>query len=624
MKTKLTKILCTALSLFVVGGSAAGVAVYASQNAKEVSAPTTSGDTADAGETEQKPVKNETVYVLAGNDGSVKKIIVSDWIKNVLGDGKLNDASDLDGIENVKGDEGYTMGGGNTKVWDANGNDIYYQGNIDKELPVSVKISYTLDGKTVSADEIAGKSGKVTIRFDYTNNQYKTVTIDGKETKIYVPFAMLTGMLLDNSVFTDIVVTNGKLINDGDHTAVVGVALPGLSDNLGLTDEQFPIPSYVEISANAKDFRLSTTVSVATNELFNKIDTSVLDDAAATVEEKLTELSGAMSQLMSGSSQLYDGVCALLDQSGALIDGIGQIADGMKELHENSDTLRGGAKQVFDSLLATAQAELAKAGLTVTLTTENYAAVLDGVIASITNAGTEEHPTAHDTIAAAVTAAVREQVTAQVTEAYQAQVLAGVLQTQGLTVEQYEAALAAGLITAEQQDQIDAAVYLQMKKAETAAAIKTLTDAQMATEQIQALIAQNVTAQVTAKTAEITALKTQLNDYNTFYTGVNDYTTGVDTAYAGMVQLVSQLPKLTNGIEQLKDGAGQLKDGLNQFDTEVVQKLAALANGDVKGLLIRLRATVDVSKTYNSFAGIGEGMDGQVKFIYRTDSVKAN
>ena len=132
-----------------------------------------------------------------------------------------------------------------------------------------------------------------------------------------------------------------------------------------------------------------------------------------------------------------------------------------------------------------------------------------------------------------------------------------------------------------------------------------------------------MTAQVSEKTAEITALKKQLNDYNTFYTGVNDYTAGVDQAYAGMLQLVSQLPKLTDGIGQLKDGAGQLKDGLGQFNDEVVQKLMDLANGDVKGLLTRLRATVDVSKTYNSFAGIGDGMDGQVKFIYRTDSIKA-
>lgn len=622
MKTKLTKIICTALSLLLVGGASAGIAVMATQNdgAPESKETSASGSTANVGE---KPQKNETVYVLAGADGSVKKIIVSDWIKNVLGDGKLNDASDLSGIENVKGDEGYTMGGGNTKVWDAEGNDIYYRGNIDRELPVSVKISYTLDGKPVSADEIAGKSGNVTVRFDYTNNQYKTVTIDGKEETICVPFAMLTGMLLDNDVFTDITVTGGRLVNDGDRTAVVGVAFPGLRENLGLTEEQLPLPSCVEIRAKAKDFRLATTVSVATNEPFSKIDTGVFEDAAATVEEKLTALSGAMTQLLNGSSRLYDGVSTLLEQSGALISGIGQLADGLKQLNGNSETLRGGAGQVFDSLLATAQNELAKAGVSVTLTTETYAAVLDGVIASLKTPGTEEHPTAHDSVVTAVTAAVREQVTVKVTEAYRAGVLTKVLSAQGMTAEQYQAALAAGMISAEVQDKIDAAVYLQMKKADTQTAISALVDAQMAGAEVQALIAQNVTEQVAARVNQIEALKQQLTAYNTFYTGVNDYTAGVDAAYAGMQQLVSELPKLTDGIGQLKDGAGQLKDGLGQFNEEVVKKLTDLASGDIRPLLIRLRATIDVSKSYQSFAGIGEGMDGQVKFIYRTDSIQS-
>ena len=622
MKTKLTKIICTALSLLLVGGASAGIAVMATQNdgAPESKETSVSGSTANVGE---KPQKNETVYVLAGADGSVKKIIVSDWIKNVLGDGKLNDASDLSGIENVKGDEGYTMGGGNTKVWDAEGNDIYYRGNIDRELPVSVKISYTLDGKPVSAEEIAGKSGNVTVRFDYTNNQYKTVTIDGKEETICVPFAMLTGMLLDNDVFTDITVTGGRLVNDGDRTAVVGVAFPGLRENLGLTEEQLPLPSHVEIRAKAKDFRLATTVSVATNEPFSKIDTGVFEDAAATVEEKLTALSGAMTQLLNGSSRLYDGVSTLLEQSGALISGIGQLADGLKQLNGNSETLRGGAGQVFDSLLATAQNELAKAGVSVTLTTETYAAVLDGVIASLKTPGTEEHPTAHDSVVTAVTAAVREQVTVKVTEAYRAGVLTKVLSAQGMTAEQYQAALAAGMISAEVQDKIDAAVYLQMKKADTQTAISALVDAQMAGTEVQALIAQNVTEQVAARVEQIEALKQQLTAYNAFYTGVNGYTAGVDAAYAGMQQLVSELPKLTDGIGQLKDGAGQLKDGLGQFNEEVVKKLTDLASGDIRPLLIRLRATIDVSKSYQSFAGIGEGMDGQVKFIYRTDSIQS-
>ena len=620
MKTKLAKIISTALAVLLLGGASAGIAVHAVQNDQTPEDTTNPIGSSSSAESVEKAEKNETVYVLAGKDGSVKKIIVSDWIRNTLGEGKLNDSSDLSGIENVKGDESYTMGGDNTKIWDTDGKDIYYQGTIEKELPVTIGIRYMLDGETVSAEEIAGKSGKVTIRFDYTNRQYRTVTIDGKEEKIYVPFAMLTGMLLDNDVFSDIEVTNGKCINDGDRTAVIGVALPGLAENLGVTDGQVAIPSYVEVTATVKNFRLATTVSVATNELFNKIDTSVFDSAIGTAEEKLAQLSTAMTQLMNGSSQLYDGVCMLLEQSGALIDGIGQLADGLKELNANSATLRGGAKQVFDTLLATAQSELAKSGVNVTLTTENYGTVLDGVIASLATAGTEEHPTAHDTIVKAVTAAVREQVTAQVTEGYREQVLAAVLQAQGMTVEQYNAAVAAGLVDEDTQAQVDAAVYVQMKKSATQTTISATVDTQMATEQIQALVAQNVTAQVNEKTAEIQALKGQLDDYNTFYTGVNDYTAGVDKAYAGISELVAQLPKLTAGITDLRDGAGQLRDGLTEFNTKVVGKLVALANGDAKTVLVRLRATVDVSKSYNNFSGIGD-MDGQVKFIYRTDAV---
>ena len=135
-------------------------------------------------------------FDLTGADGSVKKVIVSDWIKNALGSSTITDSGELKDVENVKGDESYTMNPDGMRVWDAQGNDIYCKGSIDKELPVNLSVSYKLDGKTVSADELAGKSGKVTIRFDYKNNQYQTVTIDGKNEKIYVPFAMLTGILL--------------------------------------------------------------------------------------------------------------------------------------------------------------------------------------------------------------------------------------------------------------------------------------------------------------------------------------------------------------------------------------------------------------------------------------------
>ena len=307
-------ILCAVLCLSSV------ITVFALTNDKTEEQKKDAVTATTTANTDKDSTKDETVYVLAGADGSVQKIIVSDWIKNALGAALVTDSTGLSDIENVKGNESYTISG-NATVWDAQGNDIYYRGNIEKELPVGMTVTYTLDGKKVSADEIAGKTGKVSIRFDYDNRQYEMVKIDGKEEKIYVPFAMLTGMLLDNEHFRNVEVTNGKIINDGDRTAVVGIALPGLQENLGISKDKLNIPDYVEITADASDFSFGMTVTFATNELFNNFNTSKLD-SVDDLTGSIGELSDGMKQLLDGSSALYGGLTTLLDKSKELVSGI--------------------------------------------------------------------------------------------------------------------------------------------------------------------------------------------------------------------------------------------------------------------------------------------------------------
>lgn len=137
--------------------------------------------------------KDETVYVKLAPDGSVKDITVSDWLKNVDQTPSIEDRSDLSDIKNVKGDEGFAGSGDGSIVWSSGGNDIYYQGKTSKKLPVSVKITYYLDGKEISADELAGKSGKVKIRYEYTNHSTQTVLVDGEAATVATPFAVVTG-----------------------------------------------------------------------------------------------------------------------------------------------------------------------------------------------------------------------------------------------------------------------------------------------------------------------------------------------------------------------------------------------------------------------------------------------
>lgn len=328
MKNRATKIISLVLCAAVLS-TAVGTSVFAltgeGKESEDENQTTTINVSAEA-----ETSKDETVYVLAGADGTVQKIIVSDWIKNAMATDSLDDKTELSDIENIKGDESFTLGGDNSCVWDAQGNDIYYQGNIEKELPVQMSVRYTLDGQAIAPEALAGQSGHVTIRFDYQNMQYEEVLLDGKTEKIYVPFTMLTGMLLDTEVFRNVTVSNGKLINDGDRIAVVGIAFPGLQEDLAISKEKLDIPDYVEISADVENFEMSTTMTLATTELFGAIDSDKLD--LNELSDAMAELTDAMDQLMDGSSQLYDGLCTLLEKSGDLVSGINKLAEGATQL----------------------------------------------------------------------------------------------------------------------------------------------------------------------------------------------------------------------------------------------------------------------------------------------------
>lgn len=296
----------------------------------------------------KKLSKNETVYVIADASGAAKKIIVSDWIKGISTNGKVKDVSNLKDVKNVKGDETYTVNENNAYEWAAKGDDIYYQGTGTSELPVKLKLSYKLDGKTVSADEIAGKSGKVTIRIDYENTQKEKVKINGKTEEVNVPFLMLSGMILDNDNFKNVEVSNGKAINDGTRTIVAGFALPGMQDSLDIDKDKMEIPDYVEVTANATNFELSTTMTVAINDIFNNVDLSKVDDKVDELKDSLDELEDAADQLVDGSSQLYDGIGTLLDKSGTLIDGINQLYDGAEQVSSGAKKLDSGAGDLSD------------------------------------------------------------------------------------------------------------------------------------------------------------------------------------------------------------------------------------------------------------------------------------
>ena len=644
-----------------VAGSAAGVGIYA---ANRPAAPQTAEEAPrvmEAGpETEKALRRDETVYVIANTDGSVRRIIVSDWIQNGLAAAQVEERSELSQVEAVKGSATYTLGQDNARVWDAQGQDLYYQGSIEKALPVDMTVTYQMDDQTVTPGQIAGKSGHVTIRFDYENRQYEMVEIDGTEEKIYVPFAMLTGLLLDSDRFSNATVSNGKLFCDGSHTAVVGVAFPGLQEDLAMEKDRLDIPDYVEIEADVKDFSLATAVTVASSGLFDQLDDETLEKL------ELGELTGgigrmtdAMDQLMDGSSQLYDGLCTLLDSSQQLIDGVDRLCQGLNELTAHNSQLNGGAKQVFESLIAAANSQLQTSGLTVPeLTVDNYSQVLESLLQQLDGASAYAESEARKKIEAAVAAqqeqvsaaveqAVEQQVAAQVEQAVEQQVWQQVLSAAGLTEDAYDAGTAAGAIPQKQQEQLQAALKAQMASETIKGLISQTKAAKMESDEIRALIGQkteqtmaelveenlqseevqsqirSAAEQASAGAQSIRSLKEQLDSYQSFYQGLLAYTAGVAQARDGAAQLQSSLPALTDGVTRLRDGSMELSDGLRQFREEGIQKLADALGGDLGQLSSRLKAIREAAQNYRSFSGDGTDMPSQVRFIYRMEAIEA-
>lgn len=659
---RLIKLMSIALCMLLVLSAALASVFALSMNGVTLASNTTEAqDSGEKADSEASLFKDESVYVIADAGGTVEKIIVSDWILNNDHSDTITDVARLDNIENVKGEETFTLDQDNMRVWDAKGKDLYLKGEGHDPLPVDVALTYYLDGSVIDPADLVGKSGDVTIRFDYTNNQYETVEIDGKKEKIYVPFMMLSGILLDGRKFSNVSVTNGKILSDGERTIAAGIAFPGLQQSLGLKLKDIQIPSYFEIKAHVEDFELNSTVTIATNGLLNHVDTKDFDKLSD-LKKDMQKLEDAMTKLMDGSSQLYDGLATLLEKSSELTagidqlyagaqqlsdgagqvddgagqlsdgasklsdgagqlysgtvqlnlgasdlsdgtdeldDGAGQLSSGLSTLTANNDALTQGSDLTFKSILATAQKALTDQGLDVpTLTPSNYAKVLGGLIDNLSEdkvkaqaeAVAREKVTAaveaqRDTVRDMVAAQVRRNVQAQTEAGVRAQVTQAVLASLGYTVEEYNAAVDAGLVDETTQAQVNGAIDAQMASDQVQATIDALVEQNMQSDAVQTAIEQNTDEQINniiernmqseevqkgvseaiakakAGVKSISQLKAQLDSYSQFNSGLKAYTSGVESASDGASQLSSGASRLSSGASQLSSGTLQLSGG---------------------------------------------------------------
>lgn len=369
LKSKyIVRVVAGVLTIALVGTGIGATAVFAEKNSTAVTAEadSTTGSSKDADDIADKLMdsvslkdndadKDESVYLISDANGNVNKTIVVDHLKNKDKKDTLEDASNLSDIENVKGKEKFTQSG-DKLTWQAGGKDIYYQGTATEEPPVTQKVTYYLDGKEISPEDLAGKSGKVKIRFDYTNTTSYTETVNGEKQTVSVPFAAVTGLVLGDG-FENIEVTNGKAEVSDSSSVVLGYALPGLKDSLGIKDKDLDgdvnIPEYMEMTADVENFSMPAAMTFVVNASdyvsTDGIDTSDLDDMINDLKDASTQLQDGSKTLAEGTDTLADGLSTLQSKLGTFASGVGTLQSGLKAYTDGVSTLSGGLNTLGNS-----------------------------------------------------------------------------------------------------------------------------------------------------------------------------------------------------------------------------------------------------------------------------------
>lgn len=369
LKSKyIVRVVAGVLTIALVGTGIGATAVFAEKNSTAVTAEadSTTDSSKDADDIADKLMdsvslkdndadKDESVYLISDANGNVNKTIVVDHLKNKDKKDTLEDASNLSDIENVKGKEKFTQSG-DKLTWQAGGKDIYYQGTATEEPPVTQKVTYYLDGKEISPEDLAGKSGKVKIRFDYTNTTSYTETVNGEKQTVSVPFAAITGLVLGDG-FENIEVTNGKAEVSDSSSVVLGYALPGLKNSLGIKDKDLDgdvnIPEYMEMTADVKNFSMPAAMTFVVNASdyvsTDGIDTSDLDDMINDLKDASTQLQDGSKTLAEGTDTLADGLSTLQSKLGTFASGVGTLQSGLKTYTDGVSTLSGGLNTLGNS-----------------------------------------------------------------------------------------------------------------------------------------------------------------------------------------------------------------------------------------------------------------------------------
>ena len=608
--------------------------------------------------------KDETVYSKIDSNGNKYNTIVSDHIVNSKQEKLINDISDLANIKNINGDEEFSQDGNNL-IWKAEGNDIYYQGESQKDLPITCDITYELNGEKIEAANLAGKSGKVKITIEYLNKDSHMINIDGRNEKLYTPFVVVCGTIIDNNNNKNIEITNGKLIDDGSKTAVLGISLPGLQESLNISKDKIDIPNKIEITMETTSFEMNNIVTYVTPklieendiEMFEKLDeiynqvnnlqssskqieegANTLKEGTSTYNEKSKEFNSAISQISGGVSTINDNYSKIDTGISSLNDGSSSLKSGAKSVNEGTEAVSKNLQTISSKL-----SELQTGTQSLQQGEKQLEVGINKIIASVNNIQGSDNSNKIAELNQLITAnqnsinsltKLNETLNTQLKQTNEEetkQIIMTQIKTNESVIKLLKTDIGAYKETIETLKNADMSNIKELQNALNSlkqgiqnlqTGTNTLYNGTTAIQQGSALLSTK-TEELAKGTKSLYEGTIQISKgAKSLFAGSSQLKEGINTLDTNGAKLEDASNQLTGGAETISEGASTLADGITKFNKEGIEKICNYINGDLRDITNRIEKLQELSKEYNNFTMLNNENQGNVKFILIMDSIK--
>lgn len=309
--------------------------------------------------------KEEVIYIMTDASGKVTDMEAV----NIFAGGDIIDYGDYSAVKPLNTTDSIAQNG-NRITFSSSADKVYYQGTMNNsEIPWNISIRYFLDGKEYSAEDIAGKSGALEIRFSISKNE----SYNGG---FYENYALQASFTLDTGICRNISSSGATVANVGSDKQLTYTIMPGKGID-------------TVISADVTDFEMDPVAinGVRLNMNF-EIDDSDLSDKVNELVSAVGDLNDGASEIKDGAGKLYDAtgtlkgkVGELYTGTGALTNGAGELYSGLSEITAKNDQLTDAAYKAYEGLCTAASAalnsQLEANGIdTIALTPESYSSVL--------------------------------------------------------------------------------------------------------------------------------------------------------------------------------------------------------------------------------------------------------